>query len=114
MVVDKDVLENIRSLDPELDFLPWERKPFVKAIDRDSPNEGEDYPGWMKVSLVSMFDVYQKGLDYEKMRGLRFRHTDWYRGRIPEEETCIEVHDESSSSVTWASGSEDYVDTSES
>ncbi|KAI4756162.1 hypothetical protein E4T52_09021 [Aureobasidium sp. EXF-3400] len=114
MVVDKDVLERIRSLNPELDLLPWERKPFVKAIDKESPNEGEDYPGWMKVSLVSMFDVYQKGLDYENMRGLRSRHTDWYRGRIPEDETFLEALDESSSSLSWASGSDDYMNTSES
>lgn len=69
IVVDKDVLDKIRPLNPELDFLPWERKPFVKAVDKDSPNEDEDYPGWMKVSLVSMFDVYQKGLDCENMEG---------------------------------------------
>jgi hypothetical protein len=116
MVVDKEVLDKTRSLDPnKLEFLPWDRKPYVKALDKDRPNEGEDYPGWMKVSLVSIFDLYQKGLDYDNMRGLRSRHTDWYRGRIPEVETFLEADDRSGSesSLSWASGSGDYVNTSE-
>lgn len=109
IVVDKEVLNDIRAMKPEL--LPTKQKPYVKAIDKDRPNEGEEYPGWMKVSLVSLFDVYHLGLDYQNMRGLRSRRTDWYEGRIPEEETFLEVVDGSQSSFSWASGSEDYVKT---
>lgn len=65
LVVDKEVLDEVRPLSSELEFLPWEQKPYVKAIDKDCPCENEDYPGWMKVSLVSLFDVYQKALDME-------------------------------------------------
>ncbi|KAH0386159.1 hypothetical protein KCU92_g2811, partial [Aureobasidium melanogenum] len=111
MVVDVDVLDKIRPLSSELELLPWERKPYVKAIDQECPNDGEEYPGWMKVSLVSIFDAYYKGLDYQNMRGLRSRHTDWYKGAIPEEETFLDGDDESDSSLSWASDSESETQT---
>lgn len=112
MVVDKDVLDKIRPLDSELEFLPWEHQFYVKAIDRDCPCEDEDYPGWMRFSLASVFNVYQMALDHQNMRGLRSRHTDWYRGRTPEEETFLEEEDESESSLSWASDSEVEVQVS--
>lgn len=43
LVVDKEVLDNIRSQNAKLDFMPWEEAPYVKAIDKDQPDEGEEY-----------------------------------------------------------------------
>lgn len=46
------------------------------------------------------------------MRVLRSRHTDWYRGRIPEEDTHLEGNDEYESSLSWNSESELETQTS--
>lgn len=112
MVVDKDVLDNIRPQNPELDFLPRNEDPYLKAFDRYYPNEGEDYPGWMKVDLVSLFDVYRKGLNLESMRGLRFRHSDWFRCQVREEDTFLEEEDDQSS-LDWGSDPRAGYNTSE-
>ncbi|KAG9603544.1 hypothetical protein KCU77_g1764, partial [Aureobasidium melanogenum] len=106
LVVDKDVLDNIRPQNPELDFLPRDEVPYVKVIDKNCPYEGEDYPGWMKLGLESLLDVYSRGLYFETMRGLCSRHSDWYKGRLLEKDTYLEEDDESDSSLSWASDSE--------
>ncbi|KAG9763487.1 hypothetical protein KCU73_g1406, partial [Aureobasidium melanogenum] len=111
LVVDKDVLNNIHPQNPEMDFQPRDEVPYIKAIDKDCPHEGEEYPGWMKSGLESLLNVYSRGLDFETMRGLRSRHSDWYKGRLPEKDTYLEEDDESDSSLSWASDSESETQT---
>ncbi|CAD0090074.1 unnamed protein product [Aureobasidium vineae] len=111
LVVDKDVLDNIRPQNPERDFMPRDEAPYVKAFDKYCPNEGEEYPDWMKLALVSLRDVYSRGMDFENMRGLRSRHSDWYKGRLLEKDTCLEEDYETESNLSWASGSEGDEDT---
>lgn len=114
LVVDKDVLGNIHPQNPELDFLPRDQPPYIKAIDRDHPDEREEYPGWMRLNLMDLLGVYSRGLDFENMRGLRSRYSDWYKGRLPEKDTYLEEdHDESESSLDWGSESEGDENTSE-
>ncbi|CAD0098997.1 unnamed protein product [Aureobasidium mustum] len=114
LVVDKDVLDNIRSQNAELDFMPRDEAPYVKVIDKDQPDEGEEYPGWMKLHMVDLLDVYMGGLNFETMRGLRPRFSDWYKGRLLEEDTYLEEDEESESSLDWGSESEGDENTSES
>jgi hypothetical protein len=102
-VVDKDVLDNIRPQNPEVDSTPRDETPYVKVIDKDRPDEGEEYPGWMNMPLMNLLHMYIKGLSLETMRGLRPRHFDWYRGSLPEKDTYLEEDDESESSLSWAS-----------
>lgn len=65
LVVDKDVLKNIHAQNPELDFLlPRDQPPYVKAIDKDHLDQREEYPGWMKLNLMDLLDVYNRGLDF--------------------------------------------------
>jgi hypothetical protein len=113
LVVDKDVLENIHPQNPELDFLlPRVQPLYIKAIDKDHLNEREEYPGWMKLNLMDLLDVYSRGLDFQNVRGLRFRYSDWYKGRLLEEDTYLEEEDDdgSESSLDWGSGSESEGD----
>ncbi|KAI4716510.1 hypothetical protein E4T48_07319 [Aureobasidium sp. EXF-10727] len=114
LVVDKDVLGNIHSQNPELDFSPRDQPPYIKAIDKDHLDEREEYPGWMKLNLMDLLGVYSRGLDFENMRGLRSRYSDWYKGRLPEKDTYLEEdYDESESSLDWGSESEGDENTSE-
>jgi hypothetical protein len=106
LVVDKDVLKNIHPQNPELDFLPRDQPPYIKAIDKDHPDEREDNPGWMKMNLMNLLDVYSRGLDFQNMRGLRSRYSDWYKGCLPDKDTYLEEDDdddESESSLDWGS-----------
>jgi hypothetical protein len=114
LAVDKDVLGNIHPQNPELDFLPRDQPPYIKATDKDHPDEREEYPGWMKLNLMDLLDVYSRGLDFQNMRGLRSRYSDWYKGHLPEKDTYLEDDDdESESSLDWGSASEGDENTSE-
>jgi hypothetical protein len=109
LVVDKDVLGNIHVQNRELEFLvPRDQPPYIKAFDKDHPDEREEYPGWMKLNLMDLLDVYSRGLDFQNMRGLRSRYSDWYKGRLPEKDTYLEEEegDESKSSLDWGSEAE--------
>lgn len=60
----------------------------------------------MEVHMIDLLGVYSRGLDFETMRGLRTRFSNWYKGRLLEKDTYLEEDDESESSLSWASDSE--------
>lgn len=73
MVADKEVLDEIEKQNPSRRVWLRDVQPFVKAVDKNNPQEqhyDDLYPGWMKVSLLSPWNVYVMGMELPRMRGL--------------------------------------------
>lgn len=63
--------------------------------------------------MIDLLGVYSRGLDFETMRGLRTRFSNWYKGRLLEKDTYLEEDDESELSLNRGSKSKGDENTSE-
>jgi hypothetical protein len=75
---------------PRIDNTVREEDLYVKAYDVDESIGDEDYAGWMKVALDSVYSLYFEGLAYTSMRGLCTRYSGWFDADVHEEETYLD------------------------
>jgi hypothetical protein len=98
LVVDAEVMERVREMDVIPQRLPREQHPFVKVFDADAPSESDSYPGWMKLSLCAVYYLYDKALEFRKMRELCVRHSNWFdRDAAPHQTYLVKSEDSHSS-----------------
>jgi hypothetical protein len=79
LMVDNEVLASVRPHSTDISAHTGEF-PFVKCWDGKAPVQGEDYPGYMKVRIPSIFSLYGAALDAEvqSMRAVCPRTTEWF------------------------------------
>jgi hypothetical protein len=80
LVVDTEALNSTHNLSVELPKHYFGEYPYLKVWDKDAPEEGEEYPGWMKCRVPEVFYLYELALsvDVKSMRALRSKSTDWF------------------------------------